>query len=55
MSSAFDEALCKHNIIAEWCWECKHTSTSNLKSLLVQENLKISENFLTWKITNRTT
>lgn len=55
MSTNYEDALCKHRIIAEWCWECKHQNTTSVKSLLVQENLKISENFLTWKITNRTT
>lgn len=52
---AYESIECKHGIIAEWCWECKHTSTASVKSLLTQENLKIAENFLTWKITNRTT
>lgn len=50
-----DDALCKHGIISEWCWECKHQSHTTVKTLLKQENLKIVRNFLSWKNPNRTT
>lgn len=52
--SNIDEALCMHGIIAEWCWECKHKNTSTVKSLLLQENLKIVENLLSWEKKSRT-
>lgn len=48
-SVRFEETVCKHDIIAEWCWECKHESTSTVKSLLLTENLKIVENLLSWE------
>lgn len=45
---------CIHGIIPEWCWECKHKSTTTVKSLLLQENLKIVENLLSWPNKSRT-
>lgn len=49
------DLLCKHEIIAEWCWECKHETKDTVKSLLLIENLKIVENLLSWEIKTRTT
>lgn len=49
------DVLCKHDIIAEWCWECKHKKPSTVKSLLLQENLKIVRNLLSWETKTHTT
>ena len=51
---SFEENECIHGIIPEWCWECKHKSTTTVKSLLLQENLKIVENLLSWEKKSRT-
>lgn len=45
--------LCIHDIIPEWCWECKHESKDTVKSLLLKENLKIVENLLSWEKRNQ--
>jgi len=47
---------CKHDIIAEWCSECKRMDTPSIKQVLLQENLAILENILSWptKSGNRT-
>lgn len=37
---------CKHEIIAEWCAECKRLDTPSIKQVLLQENLEIMENLL---------
>lgn len=42
------ELLCKHDIIADWCHECKHLSKGSIKQVLLTENLAIVENLLTW-------
>lgn len=54
LNKKYEESLCKHDIIAEWCWECKHDSPSTVKSLLLLENLKIVRNLLSWETRNRT-
>ena len=48
------QELCIHDIIPEWCWECKHESKDSVKTILRQENLKIVENFLSWETRNHT-
>jgi len=45
------DALCIHDIIAEWCWTCKHENPDSIRSMkrvLIEENKKISENILKW-------
>ena len=49
------QELCIHDIIPEWCWECKYESPSTVKNLLLQENLKVVENLLSWELKTRTT
>lgn len=39
---------CKHEIIAEWCADCKRMDTPSIKQVLLQENLAILENLLSW-------
>lgn len=48
---------CKHDIIAEWCSTCKRMDTPSIKQVLLQENLEIVRNLLSWpsKNGNRTT
>lgn len=49
---------CTHGIIAEWCHDCKHLSKGSVKQVLLNENLAIVENLLSWGIQskgNRTT
>lgn len=46
---------CIHDIIAEWCAECKHLDTPSIKQVLLQENLAIVENLLSWPTKTRTT
>jgi hypothetical protein len=43
-----NELLCKHDIIADWCHECKHLSKGSIKQVLLTENLAITENLLSW-------
>lgn len=43
-----EELLCKHRIIAEWCHDCRHLSKGSVKQVLLNENLAIVENLLTW-------
>lgn len=49
------QELCKHDIVPEWCWECKYESPSTVKTLLLAENLKIVVNLLSWETKSRTT
>ena len=42
------ELLCKHDIIADWCHECKYLSKGSVKQVLLNENLAIVENLLSW-------
>jgi hypothetical protein len=47
---------CKHDIIAEWCSDCKRLDTPSIRQVLLQENLAIMENILSWPTKeNRTT
>jgi hypothetical protein len=46
---------CKHDIIAEWCSDCKRMDTPSIKQVLYQENLEIAENLLSWEKKTRTT
>ncbi len=48
---------CKHDIIAEWCATCKRMDTPSIKQVLLEENLSIVRNLLSWpsKNGNRTT
>jgi hypothetical protein len=39
---------CRHDIIAEWCATCKRMDTPSIKQVLLQENLAIVENLLSW-------
>lgn len=39
---------CKHDIIAEWCSECKRMDSPSIKQILQQENIEIVENLLSW-------
>lgn len=41
--------MCKHDIIAEWCAECKRLDTPSIKQVLQKENLEIVENLLSWE------
>lgn len=47
--------LCMHEIVPEWCWECKHESPATVKTLLLQENLRIVRNLLSWETKTHTT
>jgi len=40
---------CKHDIIAEWCAECKRMDSPSIKQVLLQENLSIVRNLLSWE------
>jgi hypothetical protein len=42
------ELLCIHDIIADWCHECKYLSKGSIKQVLLTENLAIVENLLSW-------
>lgn len=52
-----NDLKCMHDIIAEWCATCKHLDTPSIKQVLLEENLAIMENLLSWpsKNGNRTT
>lgn len=45
------DGYCVHEIIAEWCWECKHENPTTVKQLLRDENIRIVENLLSWEKT----
>jgi hypothetical protein len=42
------QTLCIHGIIAEWCHDCKHLSKGSIKQILINENVAIVENLLSW-------
>jgi hypothetical protein len=48
---------CKHDIIAEWCATCKRLDSPSIKQILLEENLEIVRNLLSWpkKSGNHTT
>lgn len=48
-SSVKNNLLCKHEIIAEWCATCKRMDTPSIKQVLLQENLEIVKNLLSWQ------
>lgn len=45
------EDLCKHDLIPEWCHECKHLGKGTVKEMVEKQNLTIIENFDTWPTT----
>lgn len=45
-----NKMYCIHEIIAEWCATCKHMDTPSIKQVLLQENLEIVENLLSWEL-----
>ena len=44
-----NDLKCKHDIIAEWCATCKRLDTPSIKQILLEENIEIAENILSWE------
>lgn len=49
-----DTGLCKHQLVPEWCSECKHLNEKDMKQLALEQNLQIVENLLSWENESRT-
>lgn len=49
------DTTCKHDIFIEWCHLCKYEGKDSVKSMILEENLKIVETILSWPMkTTRT-
>lgn len=40
--------LCIHDIIRDWCADCRHEDRNTIRNMVEQENISIVENLLTW-------
>jgi len=49
-----DDGLCKHQLVPEWCSVCKHLEKKDMKQLVLEENLAIVENILSWENVSHT-
>jgi len=42
------QTTCIHDIFAEWCSICKHVPETSVKQLVLEDNIEIVENILSW-------
>ncbi len=46
--------LCKHDILIEWCHDCRHLAPEDAKDKLTEHYIAIVENLLAWSETPTT-